>query len=162
MLPVKFNALNQLPVATVCSELPLVIDKLGALVVEPPVVPNVYVLVMAASETNPPVPVQVKPVAVAALSTVVSAVVCANIILFEPNATLRVFELLELNRPKVLSDPPKSNVPAFSKHLDVAVYVCVASSVKVTSTAPTPIPPSCLLNCGVHVCVLVNTGMKPV
>ena len=50
-------------------------DKFGALVEEPPVVPKTYVLVIDASAVKPPVPVHVKPVAVAAENTVVPAVV---------------------------------------------------------------------------------------
>ena len=53
----KFKFLNQLPVVNVCTAVPLPVnDKLGALVVEPPVVPKVYVLVTDA-DVNPPVPV---------------------------------------------------------------------------------------------------------
>ena len=73
--PVKFNALNQLPTVNVGTAAPLVIDKLGAPVVDPPVVPNVNVLVIDASVVNPPVPVYVKLVASAISKTVVAAVV---------------------------------------------------------------------------------------
>ena len=50
------------------------INILGALVADPPVVPKVKVLVTDASVTKPPVPVQVKPVAVAIDNTVVAEV----------------------------------------------------------------------------------------
>ena len=68
----KFNVLNQLPVVNVCTETPLpVIVKLGLLVALPPVVPNVYILVIDASAVNPPVPVYVNPVAFVIPNTVV-------------------------------------------------------------------------------------------
>jgi len=57
VLPVKSNILNQLPVVIVGIEAPDVIARLGALVVEPPVVPNVNVLVTDIVVVNPPVPV---------------------------------------------------------------------------------------------------------
>lgn len=50
-------------------------DTLAALVASPAVAPMLIVLVIEASVVNPPVPVQVKPVAVAILNTVVAAVV---------------------------------------------------------------------------------------
>ena len=113
-LPVKFNDLNQLVVVNVCVEEPLVIDKLGALAVEPLVVPKVNVLVVLAALLKPPVPVQVKLVAVPMFSTVVAAVVCANTMVPEPNAMARVVELLELNWPVVNVNPARANVPLFN------------------------------------------------
>ena len=54
----KFNTPNQLPVVNVCTAVPLPVnDKLGEFADVPPVVPNTYVLVTAASDVNPPVPV---------------------------------------------------------------------------------------------------------
>ena len=55
--PVKFNVLNQLPDVKVGMAAPLVRDKFGALVIEPPVVPNTNVLVTDIALVNPPVPV---------------------------------------------------------------------------------------------------------
>lgn len=82
---------NQLAVVSVTIAMPLPVNvKLGALVAVPPVVPNTHVLVIAASVVNPPVPVQVKPVAIAISNTVVAAVVCDSTMLFDPNATARV------------------------------------------------------------------------
>ena len=56
-LPVKSNSLNQLPVVIVATDVPLINDKLGALVIDPPVVPKTKVLVTDIGEVNPPVPV---------------------------------------------------------------------------------------------------------
>ena len=157
----KFKLLNQLPVVNVWIAVPLPVKvKFGLLVAEPPVVPTVNVLVISAAAVNPPVPVYVKPVAVAIDNTVEAAVVVDNIILLVPNAIERVLALVELKVPIVKSYPPKFNVPTVKIHWDVAVYVCVLSSVNVTPVPFTPIPPNCLLNWLVQVCVLVNTGVK--
>ena len=68
--------MNQLPVVNVAIAVPLPVNvKLGALVVDPPVVPNTNVLVTDASTVNPPVPVRVNPVTAAMLNTVVPRVV---------------------------------------------------------------------------------------
>ena len=62
----KSNLLNQLLVVIVCTVVPDPVNvKFGALVVEPPVVPNKYVLSASAAAVKPPVPVQEKLVAVA-------------------------------------------------------------------------------------------------
>jgi hypothetical protein len=54
----KLNVLNQLPLASVNTEVPLPVSvTFGALVDEPPVVPKERVLVTEASVVNPPVPV---------------------------------------------------------------------------------------------------------
>ena len=54
----KLSVLNQLPVVIVCIAVPDPVKvKLGLLVIEPPVVPNVNVLTTLASLVNPPVPV---------------------------------------------------------------------------------------------------------
>ena len=75
-LPVKSNVLNHDPSVNVVTAAPLVIYKLGALLTEPLVVPNVNVLVIEASAVNPPVvAVCVKLVTSAMLRTVVPAVV---------------------------------------------------------------------------------------
>ena len=69
-------------------ELPVIL-KLGALVTEPPVVPNTNVCVAGISDLNPAYPCPVaglydavheNPVAVAILNTVVAAVVCVRLI----------------------------------------------------------------------------------
>ena len=57
VVPVKSNILNQLPEVIVGIDAPEVNLRLGALVDEPPVVPNVNVLVTDKSAVNPPVPV---------------------------------------------------------------------------------------------------------
>jgi len=78
----KSNVLNQLPVVSVAILAPVVNVKFGALDIVPPaVLPQVNVLVTAIAATvNPPVPVQVNPVTVAILNTVVAAVVCVRLI----------------------------------------------------------------------------------
>lgn len=54
----KLRLLNQLPDVRVTIATPAPVnDKLGALVLKPPVVPNTQVLVIEASVVNPPVPV---------------------------------------------------------------------------------------------------------
>ena len=54
----KSSLLNQLPVVNVCTAVPLPVNvRLILLVIEPPVVPNVNVLVILAGAVNPPVPV---------------------------------------------------------------------------------------------------------
>jgi hypothetical protein len=78
----KVKFLNQLPVVIVATEAPVVNVTFTAFVVDPPVVPNVNVRVLAMSATvNPPVPVYVKLVTMAILNTVVAAVVCVRLIL---------------------------------------------------------------------------------
>ena len=73
----KLNVLNQLPVVNVNTDVPLPVnDRFGALVIEPPVVPNVNVLVLVEGLVNPPVvAVTVNPVTIAIFNTVVAAVV---------------------------------------------------------------------------------------
>lgn len=144
----KSNRLNQLPVVSVAMAVPDPVKvKFGALVVVPPaVLPTVYVLVISAAALNPPVPVQENPVIVGINKFVAAAVVVANVMLLAPNAMTRVFKLFETKVPMVRSYPPRSRVPAVKKQTDVAVYVCVLSSVSVAPTSPTPMPPSCLLN----------------
>ena len=94
----KSSLLNQLAVVNVAIAVPLPDnDKFGELVAEPPVVPKTYVLVIDASETKPPVPVQVKPVASLHANTAVVAVVCANMMLPTSKFITRVFPLLETN-----------------------------------------------------------------
>ena len=79
VLPVKTSLLNQLPVVNVHAEAPPVMYKVGEFDVVPPVVPKVNVRVTLIVVENPPVvdpvPVFVKPVAVAMLNTVWAAVV---------------------------------------------------------------------------------------
>lgn len=133
VVPVKFKTSNQLPSVNVGTAAPLVIDKLGAVVVEPPVVPNVYVLVTLASATKPPVPVQVRLVAVPMANTVVAAVVCANTILPEPNAIERTLLLEEENIPVVKLYPFRFNVPV------VRVYVLVAGNVRFAPNVTLPV-----------------------
>ena len=160
----KSNLLNQLPGEIVNTAVPDPANvRLGALLDKPPeVAPNDKVLFISAVVINPPVPVQVKPWAIDMNRLTAPTVVVANIILFEPNAIARVFEFEEVNVPTVKSNPPKSNVPASKVPIEVAVYVCVPSSVNVTPKPLTPIPPNCFENCGVQVWVRVKLGRSPV
>jgi hypothetical protein len=122
----KSNNLNQLPDVIVGEVDPDPVNvKLGPLVAVPPVVPKVYVLDASAAAVNPPAPVQVKFVVVAADSTVPVAV---NKILFEPNAILRTLVLDEVKLPVVKSYPFNDRVPEVKV---VAVAVTAADSVEV-------------------------------
>jgi hypothetical protein len=95
--------LNQLPVVNVDTAVPTPVNvKFGALVIEPPVVPNVNVLVLVEGLVKPPVPEYVNPVTIAILNTVVAAVVHWRSILFVPKLIERVLVLLELNAPVVV------------------------------------------------------------
>lgn len=108
----KSSLSNQLAVVNVITDVPEPVNDSGnELVAEPPVVPNVTVLVVDASVTKPPVPVAEKPVTVAIDRTVVPAVTWFNMMLLEPNAIERVLVLLELNAPTVKSKPFKFSVP---------------------------------------------------
>ena len=111
----KSNLLNQLLLVNVAIAVPDPVNvKLGALVAEPSTVPKVYVLVISAAAVNPPVPVQVKLVAVAIDKLVEPAVLVDNKILFVPNSIERVLALVELNVPVVRLNPFNVNVPAVS------------------------------------------------
>ena len=150
----KFNVLNQLPVVNVITAVPVPVkDRFGALVAEPPVVPNVTVLVILASVVKPPVPVQVKPVAVAIDSTVVAAVVWASTMLLEPNVMERVLVLVELNIPVVKLKPANANVPL----VNVAVAVAV-----IVNASPTDVVPVVLLMVSIANVVLPLLVIVPV
>ena len=77
LLPVKFKVLNPELLVNVGTAEPDIIDRFGKEVkaLGKAVVATVYVRVTAALDTNPPVPVQVKPVIVAILNTTWAAVV---------------------------------------------------------------------------------------
>lgn len=138
---------NQLAVVSVMIAVPLPVnDRLGALVAVPPVVPNTHVLVIDASVVNPPVPVQLKPVAIAMLNTVVAAVVCDSTMLFDPNAIDRVLVLVELKIPVVKVKPPRSIVPAVNVVVLVATREGLSPNVRVPPAKLKPMPPNCLLN----------------
>ena len=132
------------------------------MVAVPPLVPNVNVLVISAAAVNPPVPVYVKLVAVAISMLVAPTVVVDSTILLVPKLIPRVLLLLELNVPIVKLPPVKFNVPCTSVNTDVALNVCVPSSVRVPDATFNPIPANTLLYCAVHVCVLVNLGVNDV
>lgn len=117
----KLNVLNQLVAVNVNADAPVVIDKFGALVIEPPVVPNVNVLVTVPLLTNPPVPVYVKLVTSAIDNTVWAADVCVSEILLVPKLMARTLAPVEANIPVVKSNPFKVNVPAVNVYVPVAV-----------------------------------------
>ena len=126
VLPVKSRFSNQLLPPIVGIDAPDVNDKFGAVVTEPPaVLPDWNVLVTDMAEVNPPVPVHEKLVKSAILKTVVTAVVCANIMLAGvtlPKAIDLVFVFVELNMPVVKVNPsPKVNEPAVNVYVPVAV-----------------------------------------
>ena len=128
----KLRFLNQLRLVNVGTAVPLPVNvKLGAFVIVPPVVPNVYDRAIEASEVNPPVPVYENPVTFAIDNTVLDAPECANTILLDPNVITLVLVLVELNIPVVNVNPPKSNVPAVNVVVLVADKVNAAPKVVV-------------------------------
>jgi hypothetical protein len=113
----KFRLSNQPAVVNVATDAPVVNVKFTAFAVDPPVVPNVNVRVLAMFATvKPPGPVYENPVTMAILNTTVAAVVCVRLILpalVLPNATDRVLTLVELNIPVANVTPSANvNVPA--------------------------------------------------
>ena len=89
----------------------------------------------AIAEVNPPVPVYVKPVAVAIDSTISDAIVLFNMILLVPNVITLVFEFVELNIPVVKLKPFSANVPEVNVNV-VAVAVAAVPYVPVKVTVP--------------------------
>jgi hypothetical protein len=91
--------------------------RLGALDAEPPEVePKENSLVPESDTTlaNPPVPVQVKPVALAMLTNTPVPLTC---IFVDPKAMARVLELLELNLLQITVNPLRARVPWVSVRL---------------------------------------------
>ena len=130
----KSSLLNQPPVVNVCTAVPLPVNvKLGLLVVEPPVVPKVYVLVISAAATNPPVPVQVKLVAFAMLRLTCASVVVVNIMLPDPNVIARTPVPLLPNTPVLKLKLLNANVPA------VKVYELVVGNVSDAPNVTVPL-----------------------
>ena len=132
VLPVQSSVLNQLPVVISASVDPPVRDKLGALVIDPPVVPNTKPLVAVIFEVKPPAPVYVNPVAVAILRAI--PLEAFNTILFVPNTILRVLVLLELNTPVVKLYPPR-----FIVGVDVAPNAVVPETVNAPVNVVVPL-----------------------
>jgi hypothetical protein len=132
----KFKFLNQLAVVSVATLAPVVNVRFAAVIVEPPVVPNVNVLVLPMSATvNPPGPVLVKFVTSAMLNTTVAAVVWVRLIfpaVVLPNTIERTLTLDELNMP-VFSVTPSANVsvPAVKVYVPVVEIDWVVLSVTV-------------------------------
>jgi len=134
--------------------------RLGALSAEPPVVPTVYTLDAVASDANPPVPVQLKLVALSIISAVLLSRV--NVIVLEPNVILRVLLLFDVNVSTVML-PVKFSVPAIKLNSEAPLTnVCVPSNVSVRPGALYAIPAKTLLYCIVQVVVPVNVGVNPV
>jgi hypothetical protein len=89
---------------------------------------------------NPPVPVKVKPVAVAIDNTVAAAVVLVNAIFPEPNEIARVEDPDELKIPVLKVNPASARVPALRVVELVIPAVIASASVTVPPTALTVIP----------------------
>ena len=159
----KSNLLNQLPVVNLAIAVPDPVSvKFGALTLEPPVVPNTNILITSDAAVKPPVPVTENPVAFAMSRLVELPVVVASTILPDPNAILRVLELVLLNVPVVNVYPARSNVPFVKVVATVAV-------VNVTAPASVVVPPGQLtvistigLPLGVNVPVLPKIAVNPV
>ena len=114
--------------------------KFGAFEVVPPVVPKVTVAVANMFRVKPPVPVNVKPVAVAIDNTVAAAVVLVSAMFPEPNEIARVVELEELKIPVLRVKPASARVPAVNVVVFVIPAVIASASVTVPPTALTVIP----------------------
>jgi hypothetical protein len=97
--------------------------KFGALVVEPPVVPKVYVLAVCALAVNPPVPVHVNPVAVAIDNAVCAAKAVLRVIAPVPKLITRVLVLDELKIPVCKVNVPNANVPLVNVVVSVLIIV---------------------------------------
>lgn len=128
VLPVKFTFLNQLPEVIISELPPALIVRLGALVIEPPVVPNTTVAVVTnILRVKLPVPVQVKLVATA-IDKHVPETLVRNTMFALPNKTERVLEFEEEKTPRVRVKLARSSVPcvrvncpAFSASASVTV-----------------------------------------
>jgi hypothetical protein len=120
LLPVKSKTLKDELFVKVGTAEPDIIDRFGKDVKAPgkATVATVYVLVTAASDTNPPVPVQVKFVIVAILNTTCAAVGVASMILYVLKLIVRPLVPVELNIP-VDKSAPSVNVPAVSVYVPV-------------------------------------------
>lgn len=128
----------------VSADAPALTVRLGAFDVVPPVVPNTTVAVAAMFLVNPPVPVKVKPVAVAIDKTVVAAVVLVSAMLPEPKEIARVLLLLELKIPVLKVKLARSSVPAVSVVVLVVSAVIASTSVTVPAAVLTVVLPSVL------------------
>ena len=93
---------------------------------------------------NPPVPVQVKPVAVAIDNTVAAAVVLVSAMFPDPKVIERVLVLEELKIPVLKVKPARSSVPSASVVVFVIPSVNASASVTVIPVPLTPKPPRVL------------------
>ena len=146
VLPVKFNVLNQLLVVIVGIPEPAFINRLGALVADPPVVPNTKVLATAMIELNPPAPDTVKFVASAIDSTVVAAVSDDSAMKFPPKLIALVPVPVEEKIPVLTEFPFNTNVPAVNVMVLVEPVVKVAPRLNVPPTPENVIGKSTVLD----------------
>ena len=94
------------------ADTPALTVKFGALVVDPPAVePKYTAAVLTMFLVKPPVPVQVKPVAVGIYNIGVPPKVEVSAMFPAPNATARVLVLDELKSPVLRVNPARSSVP---------------------------------------------------
>jgi hypothetical protein len=130
------------PVVIDNTDPPAVTVKLGALPTLPPVEPKLIVAVFAWLRVKPPVPVTVRLVAVAALSTVVLAVVSIRAILPEPNEIARTVLLLERKLPVVKVKLARLRVPPCKLKVLVLRVVMLSASVTVMPVTDIVVLPS--------------------
>ena len=151
----KSNLLKKLPVVSVCTAVPDPVSvKFGALELEPAAVPTVNIRVILAAAVKPPVPVAVKLVTVGITRLTAAAVVVANTILPDPNAILRVLELLELNVPVVNVYPARSSVPAVN-------VVTAVARLNVTAPASVVVPVLLIVSAAIGWPLGVNVPVPP-
>jgi len=150
-LPVKFNVLKKEEEKDGIA-VPEVIDRFGALAAVPPLdEPKSNVLATVIAEVNPPVPVYVKPVAVVIASTVLPAVVWANMILLVPNVIDLTPDPVDENIPVVRLNPLSTNAPVVNVTVLLVaaapyalVNVTVPAELLITKV-PTLLPPALIV-----------------
>ena len=146
VLPVKFNVLNQLLFVIVGIPEPAFMNRLGALVVEPLVVPNTKVLATAIIELNPPAPDTVKLVASAIDNTVVAATSDDNAIKLLPKLIDLVPVPVEEKIPVLTEFPFSTRAPAANTMVLVLPVVKVAPKLNVPPTPENVIGKSTVLD----------------
>ena len=146
VLPVKSKVLNQLLAVIVGMPAPAFINKFGALVTDPLVVPNTKVLATDMIELNPPAPDTVKFVASAMLNTVVAAVSDDSAIKLLPKLIDLATVPDALKTPVLIEFPFSTNVPAVSVVVLVEPVVKVAPRLNVPPTPENVIGKSTVLD----------------